>query len=84
MQTPPIPENSTKKIININGKTYNSKDAKISVFDRGFLFGDSVYEVAKTYQGIPFLLQDHLDRLWKSASRLEMPLTFSQMRLVLK
>ena len=32
----------------------------------------------QTYQGIPFLLQDHLDRLWKSASRLEMPLTFSQ------
>ena len=78
MQTPPIPESSMKKIININGKIYNSEDAKISVFDRGFLFGDSIYEVAKTYQGIPFLLQDHLDRLWKSASRLEMPLTFSQ------
>ena len=78
MQTPPIPENSKKTIININGKICKPEDAKISVFDRGFLFGDSVYEVAKTYQGIPFLLQEHLDRLWKSASRLEMLLTVSQ------
>ncbi len=78
MQTPPIPENSKKTIININGEICRPEDAKISVFDRGFLFGDSVYEVAKTYQGIPFLLQDHLDRLWKSASRLEMHLTISQ------
>jgi len=78
MQTPPIPENSTKTIININGKICKPEDAKISVFDRGFLFGDSIYEVAKTYQGIPFLLQDHLDRLWKSASRLEMHPTVSQ------
>ena len=78
MQTPPIPENITKRIININGEICKPESAKISVFDRGFLFGDSVYEVAKTYQGIPFLLQDHLDRLWKSASRLEMHLTLSQ------
>tara|TARA_B100000683_G_C12479992_1_gene550999 strand:- start:973 stop:1878 length:906 start_codon:yes stop_codon:yes gene_type:complete len=78
MQTPPIPENSKKTIININGEICKPEDAKISVFDRGFLFGDSVYEVAKTYQGIPFLLQEHLDRLWKSASRLEMLLTVSQ------
>ena len=78
MQTPPIPENLKKTIININGEICKPEDAKISVFDRGFLFGDSVYEVAKTYQGIPFLLQEHLDRLWKSASRLEMLLTVSQ------
>ena len=78
MQTPPIPENLTKTIININGEICKPEDAKISVFDRGFLFGDSIYEVAKTYQGIPFLLQDHLDRLWKSASRLEMYPTVSQ------
>ena len=78
MQTPPLPENSKKTIINLNGEICKPEDAKISVFDRGFLFGDSVYEVAKTYQGIPFLLQEHLDRLWKSASRLEMLLTVSQ------
>ncbi|MEC7181535.1 MAG: aminotransferase class IV, partial [Bdellovibrionota bacterium] len=78
MQTPPIPENLKKTIININGEICKPEDAKISVFDRGFLFGDSVYEVAQTYQGIPFLLQEHLDRLWKSASRLEMLLTVSQ------
>lgn len=38
-------------------------EAKISVFDRGFLFGDSVYEVIPYYQGEGFRLQEHIDRL---------------------
>ena len=78
MQTPPLPTANIKKVININGRVFSPEEAKISVFDRGFLFGDSIYEVARTYEGIPFLLQDHLDRLWKSASRLEMPLLYDQ------
>ena len=78
MQTPPLPITDVIKVININGHIFSPQEAKISVFDRGFLFGDSIYEVARTYEGIPFLLQDHLDRLWKSASRLEMPLVYDQ------
>jgi len=81
MQTPPIPESSIRKVININGQIFSPDEAKISIFDRGFLFGDSIYEVARTYEGIPFLLQEHLDRLWKSASRLEMPLCYTQDQL---
>ncbi len=39
------------------------EDAKISVFDRGFMHGDGIYEVAPFYKGKPFLLKEHLDRL---------------------
>ncbi len=57
-------------IINMNGEIFTNQDAKISVLDRGFLYGDSVYEVIRTYNGIPFLLDDHLKRLWHSASKI--------------
>ena len=47
----------------LNGKWLPSREATISVFDRGFLFGDGIYEVTPFYKGKPFLLQEHLDRL---------------------
>ncbi len=64
-------------IININGKIVPSSEAKISIFDRGFLFGDSVYEVLRTYNHIPFLLQEHLDRLQNSANIIALPINYS-------
>jgi len=69
-------------IVNINGKISKAIDAKISVFDRGFLFGDSAYEVIRTYQGIPFLLHEHLKRLWHSAAKMEMPIRFSEDQII--
>lgn len=58
--------------VNVNGVITPPEQAKISVFDRGFLYGDSVYEVTQTYDGVPFLLEEHLDRLWYSAEQLDM------------
>jgi len=63
---------STKTLVNINGNLTSAEDAKISIFDRGFLFGDSVYESLRTYRGIPFLLEEHLTRLERSAHGLNM------------
>jgi branched-chain amino acid aminotransferase len=40
----------------------------VSVFDRGFLYGDSVYEVTRAFSGIAFALEEHLDRLERSAA----------------
>ncbi len=59
--------------VNINGTITDASEAKISIFDRGFLFADSVYEVTRTYQQIPHLLEDHLERLRLSAKRLNLP-----------
>jgi branched-chain amino acid aminotransferase len=43
--------------------------ASVSVFDRGFLYGDSVFETIRTYGGVPFRLPEHLERLGRSAER---------------
>jgi branched-chain amino acid aminotransferase len=51
-------------------------EANVSVYDRSFLYGDSLYEVVRTYQGKPFRLKEHLKRLEKSAALCQM--TFSQ------
>lgn len=50
-------------IVYLNGEYLPASEARVSVFDRGFLFGDSVYEVIPFYRGIGFRLQAHLDRL---------------------
>lgn len=49
--------------IYINGEFVNQKEAVISPFDHGFLYGLGVFETIRVYQGHPFLLDDHLDRL---------------------
>ena len=65
-------------VVNINGQIIASEhpelDAKVSVFDRSFLYGDSLYEVARTYSGRFFALDEHLKRLEASASLCRMVL----------
>jgi branched-chain amino acid aminotransferase len=61
-------------VVSINGEIFAEADAKVSVFDRGFLYGDSVFEVYRTYDGVPFAEQEHLARLGRSAERLLIPL----------
>jgi branched-chain amino acid aminotransferase len=56
--------------VHVDGHICLPEDAKISVFDRGFLYGDSVYETIGTVRGRLFALSDHLDRLERSARSL--------------
>ncbi|MBS1213068.1 MAG: D-amino acid aminotransferase [Proteobacteria bacterium] len=65
-----------KQIVYLNGEFLPLADAKISVLDRGFLFGDGVYEVIPVYGGKPFRLAEHLERLGNSLRgiRLDSPL----------
>lgn len=51
----------------LNGKLIPAKDAKISVFDHGFLYGDAIFETIRTVKGEPWMLREHLSRLRKSA-----------------
>ena len=57
--------------VNVNGALGAADAALISPLDRGFLFGDGVYETIRTYGGRPFLLREHLDRLRRSAEALD-------------
>jgi branched-chain amino acid aminotransferase len=56
----------------LDGKVVPPEEARISVFDRGFLYGDSVYEVLRTFGGRPFALAEHLERLGRSAAGLSL------------
>ncbi|QDT53312.1 D-alanine aminotransferase [Caulifigura coniformis] len=49
-----------------NGEVMPLEDVKVSVLDRGFLFGDGIYEALRVYGGKPFLLREHMDRLKRS------------------
>ncbi|MBI4421161.1 MAG: D-amino acid aminotransferase [Gemmatimonadetes bacterium] len=57
-------------IVYLNGSYQPKESARVSPDDRGFLFGDGVYEVARTYRGKLFALDRHLDRLRYSLSQL--------------
>jgi D-alanine transaminase len=61
----------------INGTTTELSEARVSLEDRGFFFGDGVYETLRIYQGKPFGLEAHLQRLERSAAAilLELPHT---------
>lgn len=52
----------------LNNKIVPSAEAKVSVFDHGFLYGDGVYETMRVYDGVVFLIEEHLKRLHRSAS----------------
>ena len=56
-------------LVSLDGKIVPAEDARVSVFDRGFLYGDSVFEALRTYGGVPFALGEHLERLARSARR---------------
>ncbi|MGB8332606.1 MAG: aminotransferase class IV [Polyangiales bacterium] len=63
--------------VSIDGRIVDAADARVSVFDRGFLYGDSVFEVFRTYGRVPFAQQEHLERLGRSAQRLMIPMPVS-------
>jgi branched-chain amino acid aminotransferase len=66
----------------LNGELVPKSQAKVSVFDHGFLYGDGVFEGIRAYNGKVFMLDEHLDRLYDSAKSiwLTIPLTKEQMR----
>jgi len=69
-----LPQLPTNILINVNGQFFSADQAKVSVFDRSYMYGDSLYEVARTYGGRFFELESHLVRLAKSAELCHMVL----------
>ena len=65
----------------IDGEYYPKSQAKISVYDHGFLYGDGVFEGIREYNGVVFKLKEHVDRLYRSAHAimLQIPLTKEEM-----
>ena len=71
-----------KNKIYLNGQILPLEEAKISVLDRGLLYGDGVFESLRTYKGKPFLLEGHIKRLLKGlkALKIRAPLSAGQLK----
>ncbi len=65
----------------INGKFYDQADAKLSVFDHGFLYGDGIFEGIRLYDGCIFRLDEHLERLEYSAKALLLSLPWTRKQI---
>lgn len=68
--------------ISINGELYHRSEAKISVFDSGYLVGDGVWEAFRVHNGKMIFIDDHLNRLWQSAKVIGIAMPFSKSKLV--
>ena len=67
----------TDATVSVNGRITDGRDAVVSVFDHGFLYGEGVYETLRTYHRRPFLFDRHVRRLRRSAGMIALPLPFS-------
>src|SRR5919106_5408442 len=69
-------------MFNVNGHICRQEDARISVLDHGFLYGEGVYEVCRTYHGCVFLFDRHLRRLRTSAQMIALAVPMSDGEIV--
>ncbi len=69
-------------LIYINGELLPRKDAKISVFDSGYLVGDGIWEAVRLYNGTLVFIDQHLDRLYAAAKSIALDLKLSKQELI--
>lgn len=67
--------------IYLNGKLVEKQDAKVSVFDHGFLYGDGVFEGIRAYSCLVFKLKEHIDRLYESAHSIMLDIHISREKM---
>ena len=79
-------ESVGEQFIFLDGNLVKKEEAKISVYDHGFLYGDGVFEGIRSYNGNVFRLQEHLIRLYESAKSilLSIPYTIEEMTEIVK
>ncbi|MCB9141316.1 MAG: aminotransferase class IV [Anaerolineales bacterium] len=75
-------DRNDKVLIYINGELFARDEAKISVFDSGYLVGDGVWEALRLHDGVLVFLDEHLDRLWQGAATVGMDLKMTRQELV--
>ncbi len=77
-------ERNENVLIYVNGDLVPRNEAKISVFDSGYLVGDGVWEALRLHEGVLVFLDEHLDRLWQGAATIGMKLPFTREELTAK
>ena len=73
---------NTPRTVYFNGNFIDEKDAKLSIYDSSLMFGDMVFEMTRSFNKKHFLLNEHIDRLYKSANYLEIPVNISKKEMV--
>lgn len=73
-----IPDVDCDSIVYLNGDYVRLGDAKISVLDRGFIFGDGIYDVVPAYNGKPFRMEGHLARLERSLASISIKVNLTR------
>lgn len=73
-----------ERIVYLNGEYVPENEAKVSVLDRGFRWGDAVYDAVRTFEGRPFKLEEHVDRFYRSLryARIEPGLSKTEMSAI--
>ena len=69
-------------LISINGEMYPRDDAKVSVFDSGFMLGDGVWEGIRFHRGALLFLNAHIDRLYEGAKAIDMDIGLTREEMV--
>ncbi|BCB05327.1 D-amino-acid transaminase [Bacillus sp. KH172YL63] len=62
----------------VNGELIQRDDAKIDIEDRGYQFGDGIYEVIRVYGGNTFTMKEHMDRLYESGEKMKLVIPYTQ------
>jgi D-alanine transaminase len=70
----------TGQVVYLNGEFVPLEEARVPVLDRGFIFGDGIYEVVPVYGGVPFRWREHLARLKRSLARVRIDDPFDDAR----
>lgn len=65
----------------LNDKIVPAKDAVVSVFDHGFLYGDGIYETMRAYDSVVFMIDEHINRLFRSALMIGLQIPYSSEKL---
>ncbi|HIE13880.1 TPA: branched-chain-amino-acid transaminase [Candidatus Bathyarchaeota archaeon] len=74
--------NRNELLVYIDGEYYPKSEAKISVYDHGFLYGDGVFEGIRSYGGVVFKLKEHIDRLYASARAIMLNIPLSKKEMI--
>jgi len=71
-----------RPIIYVNGRYLPKNQAAISVYDHGLLYGDGIFEGIRVYRGRIFKLEQHMDRLWRSAEGIRLTIPISRKEMI--
>ena len=74
-------DRNEKILIYVNGELFPRNEAKISVFDSGYLVGDGIWEALRLHDDVLVFLDEHLDRLWQAAATVGMDMKMTRAEL---